>query len=639
MSGGLWLENFGAWSLQIAALILAGGLLPWIARVRVAGLKLVYLQVLLVACLLLPILQPWQRLPASSGGSISLTSVSIASVPVEGAPAFDWTGAVLLLLAAATAFRLATLALGFGRLRVYRRGSEPLAPESSAFTALRSRIGVRAQILLSERIAGPVTFGFRKPVILLPVCFLEWDSHVQRAVLCHELLHVRRRDWLFTAVEESIRAVFWFHPAIWWLLAQIQLTREQAVDREVVSCMESDFSKARAQYLEALLAIAGAKAQLDLAPAPLFLKKRHLTERVAHLLKEFSMSKQRMIASFLAFFGMLLMTGWLAVRSFPLQGAPQVSVQQGDSNLLHRAPVEYPAEAREKRIEGQVVLAVSIDEKGNVSDAYVITGPEELRKAALQSVLLWHYSPGQMTLPAKTQVTIDFRLPDKETPQRPEFLSRLTPEPARQLGSLKRIDVAGLAEPAKAVLLNRLALREGDGITTENIQRIRQIARETDEHLTVGYRLDASDHSVVVVIALRERNPATLEDSAKAEALLRQMQEKMEREKMAAPASATGVTPQRIRVGGNVQAMNLIKQPRPVYPPLAKQTRVQGVVRLIAIIGRDGTVQNLEVESGHPLLVPAALEAVKEWVYKPTLLNGEPVEVTTQIDVNFTLSE
>ena len=72
-----------------------------------------------------------------------------------------------------------------------------------------------------------------------------------------------------------------------------------------------------------------------------------------------------------------------------------------------------------------------------------------------------------------------------------------------------------------------------------------------------------------------------------------------------------------------------MKQPRPIYPPLAKQARIQGVVRLNAIIGKDGTIQNLTVASGHPLLVPAALEAVKQWVYKPTLLNGEPVEVVT----------
>lgn len=98
-------------------------------------------------------------------------------------------------------------------------------------------------------------------------------------------------------------------------------------------------------------------------------------------------------------------------------------------------------------------------------------------------------------------------------------------------------------------------------------------------------------------------------------------------------------TPSRIRVGGQVQAANLIKKVIPVYPPLAKQARIQGTVRFTAIIGKDGTIQNLQLVSGHPLLVPAATQAVKQWVYRPTLLNNEPVEVITQIDVNFTLSQ
>jgi protein TonB len=99
------------------------------------------------------------------------------------------------------------------------------------------------------------------------------------------------------------------------------------------------------------------------------------------------------------------------------------------------------------------------------------------------------------------------------------------------------------------------------------------------------------------------------------------------------------LTPQRIRVGGNVQQAKLVRQPKPIYPPLAKQARIQGVVRFTAIIGKDGTIQNLQLVTGHPLLVPSAQEAVKQWVYQPTLLNGEPVEVITQIDVNFTLSQ
>jgi protein TonB len=88
-----------------------------------------------------------------------------------------------------------------------------------------------------------------------------------------------------------------------------------------------------------------------------------------------------------------------------------------------------------------------------------------------------------------------------------------------------------------------------------------------------------------------------------------------------------------------VQQNLLISQPPAVYPPLAKQAHIQGVVKLSATIAKDGTIQNLEVIEGHPLLIPAAMDAVRQWVYKPTLLNGQPVEVVTQIDVNFTLSQ
>ena len=95
----------------------------------------------------------------------------------------------------------------------------------------------------------------------------------------------------------------------------------------------------------------------------------------------------------------------------------------------------------------------------------------------------------------------------------------------------------------------------------------------------------------------------------------------------------------RIRVGGNVQAARLLKQPKPIYPPLARQARIQGTVRFTAIIGKDGTIQNLQLITGHPLLVQSAYDAVKQWVYQPTLLNNEPVEVVTQIDVNFTLTQ
>jgi TonB family protein len=105
------------------------------------------------------------------------------------------------------------------------------------------------------------------------------------------------------------------------------------------------------------------------------------------------------------------------------------------------------------------------------------------------------------------------------------------------------------------------------------------------------------------------------------------------------PPPPAGTVPQRIKVGGNVQQVKLVKQARPVYPPECKAAGIQGSVILRAVIGKDGTILNLE-----PLnqlvdrrLVDAAMDAVKQWQYQPTLLNGNPVEIITEVDVNFTL--
>jgi len=97
-------------------------------------------------------------------------------------------------------------------------------------------------------------------------------------------------------------------------------------------------------------------------------------------------------------------------------------------------------------------------------------------------------------------------------------------------------------------------------------------------------------------------------------------------------------TPQRVRVSSGVQSGLLIRKVPPAYPPLARQARIQGTVILQAQISKEGNIENLQLISGHPMLAPAAIEAVRQWKYKPYLLNGEPVEVETQVQVNFTLA-
>jgi protein TonB len=97
-------------------------------------------------------------------------------------------------------------------------------------------------------------------------------------------------------------------------------------------------------------------------------------------------------------------------------------------------------------------------------------------------------------------------------------------------------------------------------------------------------------------------------------------------------------TPQRVRVSQGVSAGLLVRKVNPNYPPLARQARIQGQVVLRAVISKDGSIENLTLVSGHPMLAPAAIDAVKQWKYKPYLLNGEPVEVDTEVLVNFTLA-
>jgi protein TonB len=104
------------------------------------------------------------------------------------------------------------------------------------------------------------------------------------------------------------------------------------------------------------------------------------------------------------------------------------------------------------------------------------------------------------------------------------------------------------------------------------------------------------------------------------------------------PKLAVPVAPKRVRISQGVTEGRLIQKIEPAYPTLARSARIQGDVILTAVISKTGEIQNLVLVSGHPMLVPAAIQAVKQWRYRPFLLNGEPVEVETTITVVFTLS-
>jgi len=277
--------------------------------------------------------------------------------------------------------------------------------------------------------------------------------------------------------------------------------------------------------------------------------------------------------------------------------APGVTVALNGAAVLHRTGVNYPSAALRDGVQGTVSVQVKLDSTGTVNDAQVLSGPDELRKAVLESVLEWHFS--RDAAGSTRVIQIAFELPK----------ATATAAPATgtlklfQEGSIRSIRVQGLSEQASAALLASLPIHEGDEWNAQTSEKADQAVKAFDEHLTIRqYAVSQSPAGAAVDLEI-----------------------------------AAGV--QRINVGGNVQMAMLVTKAPPIYPAAAKAAGVSGVVQLSAIIGKDGTVQELKVLSGPPELVQAAMDAVKQWVYRPTLLNGDPVQVETTININFTLNQ
>lgn len=443
MTASIVLRDLIAYALQVTLVVGAGALLGRLFRLRAAVATLVYWQALMGLCLILPFCQPWKialvKPPATTivaAAPPDAPAPSAAAEPTRTSPPFYdwglgwwqrlWDGngtvplppqreraieyGVLLLIAGGMLVRASWLAAGFLALKKLRGRSE-IAPPSLAPTLDEAQrlLGVRADFRTCLQAPSPITFGWRRPVILLPQNVSGMEARALRAIICHELVHVQRRDWPWCVAEECARALFWFHPALNWLIGRIHLTREQVVDKAVIGLTAS-----RESYVKALLAVAQANLAVQPVPAPLFLRKSLLKSRVAEILKEKTMTTRRLAFCLILSSAALFATVRISTSIFPLRVHAQelssapIQILQGGDNLTYRAPLVYPRGAMEEHIEGDIALEVAVDDQGQVSDARVLGGPEELRRACLQSVLEWRF---RTPSPAKEQVVVHFQLP------------------------------------------------------------------------------------------------------------------------------------------------------------------------------------------------------------------------------------
>ena len=331
------LSDVVVYSVQVACVVAIGGALASIVRIDAADVRYFYWRALLALCLALPWLQVRQTIvspivaatpvlttPASAPASNVAEAIVMPPAPV------DWIAVVGWVLMAGIALRLVGVGVGLWRLRRLRTEGY-LAPLCDVHDDVQQLVRARAEVRYVSS-GQPVTFGFRRPVVLLPESLRSQPADIRRVVLCHELFHVRRRDWLWVVTEELVKAVLWFHPAVLWLVSRVRLAREEVVDELTVLATAE-----RRAYMEALLVFADARAQ---TPAAAFARRQHLFRRMLWISKEAVMSSRQVVFSSAAMAVIVAAASWLAVSTFPLT---EVVMAQGRTGGGPAGAVAPPA--------------------------------------------------------------------------------------------------------------------------------------------------------------------------------------------------------------------------------------------------------------------------------------------------------
>ena len=421
MTAASFLRDISAFSVQVALVGLGLAMLLKLVKLP-AGVRYTGLRLALVASLVAPWLLRTPEvqapalaklvMPAVSQAPFSTTDASTTfsagatgSVATAPEPAIPWLqvgfGALLIGIVARVMW------LGMGVLRLLRLKREGVVVDAPEYSELQQQLGTRATIAQVAALPQPATFGVRRPIVLLPDTLAAASSSLRRAVVAHELFHVRRRDWLSVLAEEAVRTALWFHPAILWMTSQIQLAREELVDELTVQATGD-----RRTYVEALLAFADTPG---LSPAPAFAQRRQLFHRILSVSKEKAMSRPRMLSSAAVLLTAVVGASWYASTLFPILKAAKADVQApapsaGDVQstesdwrlVLGRNVVlrtgEVTARAAEVRFEQQT---------GNVLAVRPITpeNPIPRRTRGVAPVTPSQYASAQVVV--STRVTVD----------------------------------------------------------------------------------------------------------------------------------------------------------------------------------------------------------------------------------------
>lgn len=468
---------------------------------------------------------------ATDSGSPTLPAMIIdagAASPLLG----KFANVALLAWTAGFLFFAIRLVGGLARLARMSALAKPLFEDGWMRTALELSKSfkivrpVRLR-LCDDRAAMPLTWGFLRPLVMLPSAAADWQEDRRRIVLSHELAHIARHDWFLQVCAELARAVYWFHPLVWVAGERLRQESEFACDDSVLN------SGIRpSEYANQLLDLARSlqHSGRGWSSALAIARRSNLERRFAAMLN-LSVDRQRLSLKSKSLTVLTTICLLLPLAAFRL---PAQNVAGKFSGTIHDA-------------SGAPVINATVIITSNKTDIVEMTTSDAAGNFSFKAL-----PAGEYEMKALKRGFEEYRAP-------------------------------------------QVAVESG---------------RETSQSFTLKI---AAVMDEVDVVAAGTAKPL--------------------------PASGISGKPSRLRVGGDVEAAKRVNLVTPVYPSAAKAAGIQGTVILHAVIGMDGTPLSLRVMNNEidPDLTRSAVEAVSKWRYRPTLLNGEPIEVDTTIMVNFKL--
>ena len=291
------------------------------------------------------------------------------------------------MLGIVAAVRLLILVAGWSRLRrAASRGTQPAAP---LFDRTAEELGVTARLVVVDG-AAPFTFGRRSPIVVVDRAVLA-DDRTARAVFLHELCTWPAETPRPSSSRRSPARVLWFHPAAWWVARELRAAREEVVDRMAAGLLGSRREDPRALLAVALRTPAGTSA------VPAFLHRRHLARRVRALASEVHMSRRHTVCALTLLAFALTLAAYAGAATAPMRPvSPSTAPDEAEKPVpTKKVNAVYPQEAKDKHIEGNVELDVTVGTDGHVKDVAVKKSIPELDAAAVAAIRQWEFRPGR----------------------------------------------------------------------------------------------------------------------------------------------------------------------------------------------------------------------------------------------------